>query len=1097
MKSFFTVRHFFLGAALGGIVLLSACSKPSSGDEYLRLMNVGKALYEQGDAARAVESFQRAVTLAPTQTDARLNLANAHLRAGQAEQAVEQSREVLKLEPNSAAAHYLAGCGLLRLSRFTEAIQELQMAKDIDQTINAVSFQLGRAFLGDNKLEEAALQFAEVTQFETNHPSASYNLSQVLIRLGRNDEAARALENHQRILAGRGNPPSDASTFESCIYTEIRTPFVLEQPRVAGIPVRFVDATREFFGEDAEQWRGPVAVLDVNHRGTNDLFLREGDAAFRLLLNQGGKFEPAGPPLPASGGGWAKALVGDLNNDRIDDVVMLGENGTQAFRFATNGAVMDATVFANLADKPAIDGALVDLDFTGKLDLLLVPPASNAVRVLRNLGGMYFMEITATSGVPAMVSAPRRVAVEDWNNDDVSDAVVLREGQPPLLLIKERGGLLTVSNTPAGWPVARAVASGDLNNDLRPDFVFATADGFHCVFNGLTNTTTVTAPGFGITHLELVDFDNDGWLDVLGVGHGVRLWRNAGLSGFREVTRDVGLDAVPAGAVESVALADFDNDCDTDLLIVSAGGGLRLFRNEGGNKNRQLKLQLTGTRSNTSALGVKVEVTARSWRTLRTVQKLPFEIGVGAVDKLDALTVRWFDLAWHQPEVDVVRCDPFPMVELMIPTGSCPYLYAWDGTKFRFITDLLSAAPLGLPVAEGRYIEADPDEYVWLGGEDAIQPKDGYYTLQITEELREVLYLDEARLVVVDHPPGTAVYPTDQLLPGGPFPPSELLTLRLPQRLLRAERDDGLDVTANLREVDARFVSPARLRVPQLRGLAEPHQVTMDFGPLDTARPLVLGLTGWLRFGGGMANIAASHDPALPFPFPVLQVETADGRWRNVDTVIGAPIGRTKRYLVDLSGKLPEGSRRLRLSTAFEIHWDQAVLFEKDTEAATRTTALVPDTADLHWRGFSDFMDLPWDQPLTPDYDRVRSRPHWQITPSGWCTRYGDVLELVTARDDALVLINGGDELTLRFSADRLPPKPEGFARDFFLYSVGWDKDSDFHVKTGTTVGPLPFHGMDYQRYGEETRAETEADRVMQRYNTRWVGPMTFSRKTR
>src|SRR5207244_3158755 len=164
--------------------------------------------------------------------------------------------------------------------------------------------------------------------------------------------------------------------------------------------------------------------------------------------------------------------------------------------------------------------------------------------------------------------------------------------------------------------------------------------------------------------------------------------------------------------------------------------------------------------------------------------------------------------------------------------------------------------------------------------------------------------------------------------------------------------------------------------------------------------------------------------------------------------------GKTKRLFVDLTGKLPPGSHLLRLNTAFEIHWDQAVLFEKANTSDVRQFTLSPDIANLHWRGFSHFSDLPWTQPLTPDYDRVQSGANWRITPAGWCTRYGSVDELIARRDDALALLNGGDELTLDFAADKLAPKPEGYVRDFFLYTVGWDKDADFHVKLGTKVEP-------------------------------------------
>src|SRR5262249_14007690 len=157
-------------------------------------------------------------------------------------------------------------------------------------------------------------------------------------------------------------------------------------------------------------------------------------------------------------------------------------------------------------------------------------------------------------------------------------------------------------------------------------------------------------------------------------------------------------------------------------------------------------------------------------------------------------------------------------------------------------------------------------------------------------------------------------------------------------------------------------------------------------------------------FGGGMANVAASHDSNLPFPFPALSVETAGGDWKPVDVTVGAPCGKTKTIVVDLSGRLPAGSRRLPLSTAIEIHWDRIALSERPEEADTKFSRFNPDKANLHWRGFSQFEDLPWYLPLTPNSPDVRPGPDWRITPAGWCTRYGDVRELIERRDDALVL---------------------------------------------------------------------------------------------
>src|SRR5205085_10068857 len=100
-----------------------------------------------------------------------------------------------------------------------------------------------------------------------------------------------------------------------------------------------------------------------------------------------------------------------------------------------------------------------------------------------------------------------------------------------------------------------------------------------------------------------------------------------------------------------------------------------------------------------------------------------------------------------------------------------------------------------------------------------------------------------------------------------------------------------------------------------------------------------------------------------------------DGKWQKVNVTAGAPAGKTKTIVIDLEGKLPEGARRLRLTAGFEIHWDRIALFEKAGEANTRITTLAADSADLHWRGFSDFEDLPWAQRLTPKYGSVSLIP--------------------------------------------------------------------------------------------------------------------------
>ncbi len=1088
-------------------VLCQGCRDKKAGaeDEFLRLSNVGRAQIERGDATAATTTFEKALALNTAHPDAKLNLACALLLSEQDDRAAQLAQAVIGQDRDNAAAYYLAGVAENHRRRFTEAVQLLTLAKNFDKTVNPVSFQLGLAYEGLTNHAAAIEQFEEIEQFDPEFPALHYRLAQLYLRTGRQEDATKQMEAHRAWLAKHPNASLTAAALERCIYTQARVPFKPEPADPTGVRVVFVDVSAQAF---AQGFLGPAGVIDFAHDGRNHLLVRDGDS-FRVLVNSGGKFATNGQSFPfTNGGNYARWLVADLNKDGVPDAVVLGDRGVHLFRFTTNGTATETTLFAGLKNFAARDGILADLNFRGDLDIIAVGTNGEA-RVMSNLQNMYFVD--TTTNLPALAGA-RGFAMEDWDNDEVQDLFVARESGAPVLLLRQRGG--GFSNAAVNLPAGGVFAVGDMDNDLRPDVVVA-GGGKVGVLLGNGRRAEFAHDGFVPAELRLVDYDNDGWLDVVALGasasglartggaqhagaeggapHGLRVWRNAGAKGFVAATAALGLDKV-TGRVESLAAADFDGDGDTDF-VVGVEGALRFLRNDGGNANHQLKLTLRGTRSNASALGTGVEVVAGGLRQARRITALPVEIGLGKHARADSVTAQWIELTTTQE--DVPAGTRLTLIEPSINTGSCPFLYAWDGERFRFVTDILGSAPLGLPVAPGKYIEADEDEIVWLGDETKFKPRGSNYVVQLTEELREVLYLDEVKLVVVDHAPGTEVHATDKLRarrPEGGFPRGEIVTLGNRQSLRHAVTHEGRDVTATLSATDGDLVSP-KLRESQYRGLAEPHSVALDFGALDTARPLALALTGWLRFGGGTANMAASSRPDFPFPFPVLEVETVEGEWRRLEVEVGAPSGKTKTIILELAGKLPAGARRLRIAAAFEIHWDRMALFEKLDGAGTRVARVVPAGTHLHARGYSEFANLPWTQPLTPVYEKLRSSAPWRVTPGGWATRYGAVDELVLARDNALALIAGGDELTLEFARGTLPPEHSGMARDFFLFTSGWDKDADYHVAAGTTLTPLPWHGLDDQAYGTQLRPAFTNDAWMRNFNTRWVGSRILSQR--
>lgn len=183
-------------------------------------------------------------------------------------------------------------------------------------------------------------------------------------------------------------------------------------------------------------------------------------------------------------------------------------------------------------------------------------------------------------------------------------------------------------------------------------------------------------------------------------------------------------------------------------------------------------------------------------------------------------------------------------------------VFAWNGREFQFISDVLGVAPLGASSGDGSYFPVDPDEYLQLPP-GTLAPRNGRYEIRITEELHEVSYIDQARLIAVDHPPGIEIFTNDKFK-GPPFPEFRLFGVE--RRIYPAAARDGhgRDVRAALLGRDRVYAAGFR---HDMAGTAEMHALELDF-PAGAARQnrAVLILNGWIDWADGSTLLVRVAD---------------------------------------------------------------------------------------------------------------------------------------------------------------------------------------------------------------------------------------------
>src|SRR5437660_8607948 len=797
-------------------------ARVNEGLSYLNLQKV--------DEAKA--ALEAALKQDPRSPNAWYSLGLLAKNTGDAQAATEAFKRVIEIDPNDADTWYFVGTAYVQAKQFPQAIDAFEHALKINPLHASAEFGLARAYQQSSDTDHAREHLKRFQYITQNKIGAPMSLA-----YGEQGRYSRAVESPQQQLKP---------------LAQIKVQFV-DVTKEAGIvskPNRMPASTN-----DTASFLDPSACFfDYDGDGKPDLFITDNGPGGGIVLyhNLGNRFEDvtkhAGldPSVRAVG-----CTAGDYDNDGfVDLAASLYESRLVLWHNEKNGTFRDATegVGIQRTSETRSDGfiaglAFVDYDHDGDLDLFVdrysmsgslffvdvslaspaEPPgtwmlraisrmAPAASRMWRNNGNETFTDATESLGL--ISDEPNFSGIgTDYNNDRAVDLIVTG-GPAPILFANPREGKFPQqpwSNKLSAHSMG--VALLDFDHDGWTDMAFTQAGSPGITFwrnNKGKAFTPVELPktdwvlAYGIAAF---DYDNDGWVDLVAVGETkdgkgeVRLFRNLGPDGFKDVTTDVGLDKIHLESPRAIITGDYDNDGATDLLITQNHGPAVLLRNEGATQNHWLKLSLKGLNDNKSAIGTKVEVFSGGNRQKFEIygsngylgqNSTDMVVGLGQSKDADIVRMLW-PTGVLQDEIQIAGDKQQSFMEIDRRGSSCPTLFAWNGQRYEFVADMLGAGVVGHWVGPGQRDVPRPVEYIKIN-RDAIREKDGKLSFRFMEPLEEAVYLDQVRVLAVDHRADIEVYPNEYFASNPPYPEFKVVVSRDARPPAAAEDQNGHNV---------------------------------------------------------------------------------------------------------------------------------------------------------------------------------------------------------------------------------------------------------------------------------------------------------------
>jgi len=439
--------------------------------------------------------------------------------------------------------------------------------------------------------------------------------------------------------------------------------------------------------------------------------------------------------------------VADFDNDGYPDLFITGYPNCALYHNNRNGTFSNVTEHAGVSnpDKWAASAAWFDYDRDSLLDLVVTNyvrfsfenPKKCEVNGMRsyceqtayqgmpltlfhNNGDGTFSDMSAPSGFDKLVGRALGVVAVDVNDDGWTDLFVSRDASPNLLLINKHNGGFEDSALDAEVAydangVAKAgmgIDVSDANGDGIPDFVLTTFnDQYHSLLLGspshIFEDRTVASGLAGFTRsyvgwgTKFIDYDNDGSMDLVIVDGHINqviestrgdvkyrepplLLHNNGKAVFQNMREQAGPAFNEAYSARGLAVADFDNDGDSDIIFTRLNDKPMLLRNNVGQNNHWIGFELQGTKSNRDAIGAKVTVSMGSQKLIRWI--------TGGSSYLSSHDKRILVGLGSGPVAPV-------NVEIRWPNGSVQHASGLDQNKYHHIIENAVSTPEKPPSA--------------------------------------------------------------------------------------------------------------------------------------------------------------------------------------------------------------------------------------------------------------------------------------------------------------------------------------------------------------------------------------------------------------